>query len=66
MKSFQEGNDMDLNIKHIGLVLLAIILVAFPVCAETNYVNDEMHITFRSGPATDRKIIKLLVSGQAL
>ena len=66
MKSFQEGNNMYLNIKHIGLVLLGIILVAFPVCAETNYVNDEMHITFRSGPATDRKIIKLLVSGQAL
>ncbi|MEK6192901.1 MAG: TIGR04211 family SH3 domain-containing protein [Deltaproteobacteria bacterium] len=66
MKSFQEGNDMDLSIKQIGLVLMGIILVASPVCAETNYVSDEMHITFRSGPATDRKIIKLLLSGQAL
>jgi len=57
---------MDLRIKYIGLFLLCVILAAFPASAETNYVSDEMHITFRSGPATDRKIIKLLVSGQAL
>ena len=57
---------MDLNINKIGLLLLGIILVALPVGAETNYVSDEMHITFRSGPASDRKIIKLLVSGQVL
>ena len=57
---------MNLNIKTIGLALLGIILAAFPVFAETNYVSDEMHITFRSGPAADRKIIKLLVSGQPL
>ncbi|MEN8244730.1 MAG: TIGR04211 family SH3 domain-containing protein [Thermodesulfobacteriota bacterium] len=57
---------MDLSIKYIGLFLLCVILTAFPASAETNYVSDEMHITFRSGPATDRKIIKLLVSGQGL
>jgi SH3 domain protein len=57
---------MNLSIKHIGLFLLGAIMAAFPALAETNYVSDEMHITFRSGPASDRKIIKLLVSGQAL
>jgi len=55
---------MELSIKQIGLFLLGVILTAFPALAETNYVSDEMQITFRSGPATDRKIIKLLVSGQ--
>ena len=57
---------MNLSIKHIGLFLLGAIMAAFPALAETNYVSDEMHITFRSGPASDRKIIKLLVSGQPL
>ena len=57
---------MELSIKHLGLFLLGVILAAFPAFAETNYVSDEMHITFRSGPASDRKIIKLLKSGQAL
>ena len=57
---------MELRIKHIGFFLLGVILAAFPAFAETNYVSDEMHITFRSGPASDRKIVKLLVSGQPL
>ena len=57
---------MDLRIKYIGLFLLCVILTAFSASAETNYASDEMHITFRSGPASDRKIIKLLVSGQGL
>jgi SH3 domain protein len=57
---------MELRIKHIGFFLLGLILAAFPAFAETNYVSDEMHITFRSGPASDRKIVKLLVSGQPL
>ena len=57
---------MDLRIKYIGLFLLCVILAAFSASAETNFVSDEMHITFRSGPASDRKIIKLLVSGQGL
>ena len=57
---------MDLRIKYIGLFLLCVILTALPASAETNYVSDEMHITFRSGPASDRKIVKLLVSGQAV
>jgi len=57
---------MELSIKHIGLFLIGVILAAFPAFAETNYVSDEMHITFRSGPASDRKIVKLLESGQAL
>ena len=57
---------MELRFKHIGIFLLGIILTAFPALAETNYVSDEMHITFRSGPATDRKIIKLLFTGQPL
>jgi SH3 domain protein len=57
---------MDQRIKQIGLFLLGAILAAFPAFAETNYVSDDMHITFRTGPASDRKIIKLLVSGQPL
>jgi len=57
---------MNLSIKHIGLFLLGVVLAALPAFAETNYVSDEMHITFRSGPASDHKIIKLLVSGQAV
>jgi SH3 domain protein len=57
---------MDLSIKHIGFAILGILLSAVPAFAETNYVSDEMHITFRSGPAADHKIIKLLVSGQSL
>mgnify|MGYP001817128983 CR=1 FL=1 len=57
---------MELRIKHIYLFLLGVILAAYPAFAETNYVSDEMHITFRSGPASDRKIVKLLVSGQAV
>ena len=55
---------MQLRIKQFGIFLLGAILAAFPAFAETNYVSDEMHITFRSGPASDRKIITLLVSGQ--
>lgn len=57
---------MDLSIKHIGFAILGILLSAVPAFTETNYVSDEMHITFRSGPAADRKIIKLIVSGQSL
>jgi len=34
--------------------------------AETRYVTDKMQITFRTGPGTDRKIISLLGSGQAV
>ena len=57
---------MDLNIKHIGIVCFCTIVLSVSAYAETQYVSDQMHLTFRSGPGGDRKIIKLLVSGQPL
>jgi len=43
---------------------IAIFFLATMAHAETRYVTDKMHITFRSGPGNDRKIISLLNSGQ--
>lgn len=57
---------MCLKIKLVGVSCLCLLLLAVSVGAETQYVSDEMHITFRSGPGGDRKIIKLLVSDQAV
>ena len=53
-------------IKPVCAFCFCILFLAFSVNAETQYVSDEMHITFRSGPGGDRKIIKLLVSDQAV
>ncbi|MBN1931111.1 MAG: TIGR04211 family SH3 domain-containing protein [Desulfobacterales bacterium] len=49
-------------------VFIGICLVLFSINAqaETMYVNDILEITLRTGPGTDRKIIALLKSDQAL
>lgn len=57
---------MCLKIKPVFVFCLCLLLLAVSARAETQYVSDEMHITFRSGPGGDRKIIKLLVSDQAV
>lgn len=46
--------------------VVALFLVTTMAHAETRYVTDKMQITFRTGPGTDRKIISLLRSGQAV
>jgi SH3 domain protein len=43
---------------------IAILFLATMVHAETRYVTDKMHITFRTGPGNDRKIVSLLNSDQ--
>lgn len=45
---------------------IAILFLTTMVHAETRYVTDKMHITFRTGPGNDRKIISLLNSDQAV
>lgn len=44
-----------------GAVILFLATIAY---AETRYVTDRLQITFRTGPANDRKILSLLTSGQ--
>jgi SH3 domain protein len=44
-------------------VLAASILSNSTAAAETRYVSDELEITFRSGPANDKRILKMLKSG---
>ena len=43
---------------------IAFFFAATMVHAETRYVTDKMHITFRTGPGNDRKIISLFNSDQ--
>ena len=51
----------------LGIVGICLFLLSTAVLAETkNYINDNMKITMRTGPATDRKIIALLNVGQEL
>ncbi|MDH5228539.1 MAG: TIGR04211 family SH3 domain-containing protein [Gammaproteobacteria bacterium] len=53
-----------MNIKHRLLIFFAISLSMNHVFAEqTLYVSDEFEITMRTGPGTDRKILKNLRSG---
>lgn len=49
----------------LGIVGISLFLLSTAVSAETkHYINDNMKITMRTGPATDRKIIALLSVGQ--
>lgn len=50
--------------KRFIFVGVCIFLFSTIAQAETRYINDNMKITMRSGPATDRKIINLLSVGQ--
>jgi SH3 domain protein len=52
-------------VRTLGIVGICLILLSTAVLAETkHYVNDNMKVTMRTGPATDRKIIALLSVGQ--
>jgi len=55
---------MKQSICRLFIAGIAIVFFANMVHAETRYVTDQMQITFRTGPATDRKILSLLNSGQ--
>ncbi|MEE4607973.1 MAG: TIGR04211 family SH3 domain-containing protein [Desulfobacteraceae bacterium] len=50
------------------IVLAALLMQRFggALAAATVYVSEEIEITMRTGPATDRKIIAMLTSGSAL
>jgi len=52
-------------VRTLGIVGICLFLLSTEVSAETKYyINDNMKITMRTGPATDRKIISLLSVGQ--
>ena len=54
-------------IKRLWWLLGCCFLVWCPVAgAQTHYITDSIQVTLRSGPATDRKILALLNSGQPL
>ena len=56
---------MKFYVKTLGIVGICLFLLSTAVLAETkHYINDNMKITMRTGPATDRKIIALLSVGQ--
>ena len=52
--------------KRILLAGLCLAVLSSPVLAATLYVSDVMEITLRTGPGTDRKIIAMLRSDQAV
>jgi SH3 domain protein len=51
-------------VKKFGIIGICLVLFSTAVLAETQYINDKMKITLRTGPANDRKIIALLSIGQ--
>jgi SH3 domain protein len=55
---------MKQSIRRLLITGIAIFFLPIMVHAETRYVTDKMHITFRTGPGNDRKIISLLNSDQ--
>ena len=57
---------MNLASKVGTLVLLGLMLVATTGAAETKYVTEDLNITLRTGPGTDRKIIAFPNAGEPL
>ena len=57
---------MNLATKVGMLVLLGLMVVATTSAAETKYVTDDLNITLRTGPGTDRKIIAFPNAGDPL
>ncbi len=49
-----------------SMVLIGLLLSPAASVAETVYVSENFEITMRTGPGTERKIISLVQSGQAL
>lgn len=48
------------------MALLGILVLAAAVGAQTVYVSEDLEITMRTGPASDRKIIAMVKSGTTL
>jgi len=57
---------MNLPIKVGTFVLLSLLIFAATSAAETKYVVEDLNITLRTGPGTDRKIIAFPIAGQSL
>jgi SH3 domain protein len=55
---------MKQSIRRLLITGFVILFLATMGHAQTRYVTDKMHITFRTGPGNDRKIISLLNSDQ--
>ena len=52
--------------KIVVLILLCTMLIITTGAAETKYVSEDLTITLRTGPGTDRKIIAFPAAGKAL
>ena len=48
------------------MVLIGFLIAPAASVAETVYVSENFEITMRTGPGTERKIISLVQSGEAL
>jgi SH3 domain protein len=66
MNNFWGESIMNLTTKVGTLVLIGLMLVAATSAAETKYVTEELNITLRTGPGTDRKIIAFPNAGDPL
>lgn len=61
------GRESAMKIMKMGtLVLLGLFIVAATSAAETKYVTEDLNITLRTGPGTDRKIIAFPSAGDPL
>ena len=54
------------DMKQIVLILLFLFLASGTAPAETMFVSDRMEITLRTGPGSDRKIIAMVKSDEAV
>lgn len=52
--------------KIVVLILLSLLMFSTTGAAETKYVSENLTITLRTGPGTDRKIIAFPAAGKAL
>ena len=57
---------MNISTKIGTLVLIGLLMVAANSAAETQYVTEQLNITLRTGPGTDRKIIAFPDAGDPL
>ena len=57
---------MQLTIKTVFFVLFTVALAAAAAQAQTRYVTEDLTITLRTGPGSDRKIIAMIPSGDAV
>ena len=60
-------NNLCLSLMAASISLIFTLIIAAPVIAQKKaYVTDKCEITFRRGPGTDYKIVRLLKSGEAV